>query len=439
MTEASTPDQTMVDKPVHTIVLDSSPLLLNTPSISTLLANAHTLVTTPSVISEIKGEEARSRLDTLYRPFLTIRNPKLESLKLVKDFARKTGDGAVLSGTDYEILALAYDIECERNGGNWRLRSTPGQKRLNGSPPSKNPEGASSQPTDDATDLVPNVEPSDERDLEQKIAEVALEDHPELEESEHVDVEHTATEDKAEPSQNSISNENGPDDVMDMPAVPEEDEDSDSGWITPANIKKKKAKDEAASSKSGTENKHLQVATMTGDFAMQNVLLQMNLNLLSTKTCQRISQIKQFVLRCHGCFSTTKEMSRQFCPRCGQPTLTRVSCSTNDKGEVKLHLKANMQWNNKGNVFSVPKAVGGTSNQKWHGPKQGGGQGGWGNDLILAEDQKEYIRAMSTMKRSKERDLMDEDTLPSILSGNRDHGSGRIRVGAGRNINSRKR
>lgn len=117
MTEASTPDQTMVDKPVHTIVLDSSPLLLNTPSISTLLANAHTLVTTPSVISEIKGEEARSRLDTLYRPFLTIRNPKLESLKLVKDFARKTGDGAVLSGTDYEILALAYDIECERNGG----------------------------------------------------------------------------------------------------------------------------------------------------------------------------------------------------------------------------------------------------------------------------------------------------------------------------------
>lgn len=427
----------MVDKPVHTIVLDSSPLLLNTPSISTLLANAHTLVTTPSVISEIKGEEARSRLDTLYRPFLTIRNPKLESLKLVKDFARKTGDGAVLSGTDYEILALAYDIECERNGGNWRLRSTPGQKRLNGSPPIKNPEGAISPPTDDTTALVPNVEPSDEHDLEQKIAEVVLEDHSELEESEPV--EHTPTEVKVEPSQNSISSENEPDDVLAVPAVPEEDEDSDSGWITPANIKKKKAKDEAASSKSGTEIKHLQVATMTGDFAMQNVLLQMNLNLLSTKTCQRISQIKQFVLRCHGCFSTTKEMSRQFCPRCGQPTLTRVSCSTNDKGEVKLHLKANMQWNNKGNVFSVPKAVGGTSNQKWHGPKQGGGQGGWGNDLILAEDQKEYIRAMSTMKRSKERDLMDEDTLPSILSGNRDHGSGRIRVGAGRNINSRKR
>ncbi|KAK5058809.1 hypothetical protein LTR84_011073 [Exophiala bonariae] len=463
MAEFSTTEQTAVDKPVHTIILDSSPLLLNTPGISTLLANAHDLVTTPSVISEIRGEEARSRIDTLYRPFLTIRNPKSETVKLVRNFARKTGDGAVLSSTDYEVLALAYDIECERNRGNWRLRSAPGQKSLNGSPPSKeaqthllpqreeansiqaegepsipiSTEEGISPPTQEACDSLPNAEIEDVNKIEQKIAEVDLEDHTKSQDSEAV--ENATTDTEAELPQPQISTGNEPEEVLDASQEHEDESDSESGWITPANIKKKKAKDEAASSKTGKENKHLQVATMTGDFAMQNVLLQMNLNLLSTKTCQRISQIKQFILRCHGCFSTTKEMSKQFCPRCGQPTLTRVSCSTNDKGEVKLHLKANMQWNNKGNVFSVPKAAAGTSNQKWKGPKQGGGQGGWGNDLILAEDQKEYIRAMSTMKRSKERDLMDEDTLPSILSGNRDHGSGRIRVGAGRNVNSKKR
>lgn len=388
------------------------------------------------MISEIRGEEARSRIDTLYKPFLTIRTPRSESIKLLKDFARKTGDGAVLSATDFEILALAYDIECERNGGNWRLRSIPGQKRLNGSPPSKNTEATNQEPTDEPVDLPPTTGAEDVNDIEEKIADMVLDDNAELIEPEVV--ESTAAESQ-ESSIEPLPSDGAPQDIPVVSSASEEESDSDSGWITPANIKKKKAKEEAASSKSTSEVKQLQVATMTGDFAMQNVLLQMNLNLLSTKSCQRISQIKQFILRCHGCFSTTKDMTKQFCPRCGQPTLTRVSCSTNDRGEVKLHLKANMQWNNKGNVFSVPKATSGTSNQKWKGPKQGGGQGGWGNDLILAEDQKEYIRAMSAMKRSKERDPMNEDTLPSILSGHRDHGSGKIRVGAGRNVNSRKR
>jgi len=436
MAQAS-PTTSVIDKPIHTIILDSSPLLLNTPGISTLLANAHDLVTTPTVISEIRGEEARSRIDTLYKPFLTIRIPRSESIKLIKDFARKIGDGAVLSATDFEILALAYDIECERNSGNWRLRSTPGQKRLNGSPPYKNTEAINQGPTEEPVDVPPTTEAQDVNDIREKIADVALEDNAEVILPEMVQ---NMGEEFKEASHESLPSSMEPQqDLPEIPSVVEDEPDSDSGWITPANMKKKKAKDEAAGSKSTTEVKQLQVATMTGDFAMQNILLQMNLNLLSTKTCQRISQIKQFILRCHGCFSTTKDMTKQFCPRCGQPTLTRVSCSTNDKGEVKLHLKANMQWNNKGNVFSVPKPTSGTSNQKWKGSKHGGGQGGWGNDLVLAEDQKEYIRAMSAMKRTKERDLMDEDTLPSILSGHRDHDTGKIRVGAGRNVNSRKR
>jgi hypothetical protein len=39
----------------------------------------------------------------------------------------------------------------------------------------------------------------------------------------------------------------------------------------------------------------------------------------------------------------------------------------------------------------------------------------------------------------RERDLMDEDYLPSILTGERNKTGGRVRVGAGRNVNSRKR
>ena len=39
------------------------------------------------------------------------------------------------------------------------------------------------------------------------------------------------------------------------------------------------------------------------------------------------------------------------------------------------------------------------------------GKGGWGNDLILAEDQKEYQRAATVGKKQKERNLMDEGLL----------------------------
>ena len=365
-------------------------------------------------------------MENLYLPFVTLRSPKPESVKFVKEFARKTGDAAVLSQTDIEVLALAYDLECERNGGDWRLRRAPGQKRVNGAPPVKiehtkvDEAPAEGTPTQDAKSI----------DGVESLTQ---------------DLQHTALDKEEVPSDQS-SNVEKPAEEMDTADEPEEDQvdssnaESDSeGWITPSNISRHQAKDESSSISTKVESKTLQVATMTGDYAMQNVLLQINLNLLSPATCKRIAHLKQTILRCHGCFLTTKEMNKRFCPRCGKPTLTRVSCTTNDKGEVKLHLKANMQWNNKGNVFSIPKPVSGASNQKWQGSRHGGGQGGWGNDLVLAEDQKEYIRAVTSGKRAKDKDLMDEDYLPSILTGDRNRGGGRVKVGAGRNINSRKR
>jgi len=417
------------NKPVHTILLDASPILLNTPSISTLKATCTTLVTTAAVVSEIRGEEARTRFEMLYKPFVEIRTPKPESVKFVRDFARRTGDLAVLSGTDVEVLALAYDLECEKNGGDWRLRNTPGQKRVNGRPPVK--EEAK---TDDQSDQNKDSPVEDVAQILQHTSIQSSQPGTHTEGPNDIQAEDTNTT-QGETDQGQGNTES--DEVV--PELAEDESaDSDEGWITPSNIKRKQAKDEGGADTSNPLQKTLQVATMTGDFAMQNVLLQINLNLLSTKTCKRISNIKQTIFRCHACFQTTKDMTKQFCPRCGKPTLTRVSCTTNDKGEVKLHLKSNFQWNNRGNVYSVPKPTAGNANQKWKGPKTGGGQGGWGNDLILAEDQKEYLRAVNGQKRSKQKDLMDEDSLPSILTGDRSR-SGRIQVGAGRAINARKR
>jgi RNA-binding protein NOB1 len=180
----------------------------------------------------------------------------------------------------------------------------------------------------------------------------------------------------------------------------------------------------------------MDVATMTIDFAMQNVLLQMNLKLITTNM-QRIKKLSSKVLRCHACFQIVKDMSKQFCPRCGGATLARVSCSTNAKGEFHIHLAKNYTYNKRGDKFSIPKPIAGTANTKWSG--LGGGKGGWGRDLILAEDQKEYTRQLDKDKRERAKDLMDQDYLPGILTGDRGRAGGRLKVGAGKNVNSKKR
>jgi RNA-binding protein NOB1 len=434
-------------KAINTILLDSTPLLTNTPPLSTLLSQATTLLSTPNVISEIRDEAARSRIDTLYLPFLTLRTPKPESIKFVRDFARRTGDLSVLSRTDVEVLGLAYEVECELNKGDWRLRRTPGQKRTNGAMPGKE-DGQEAIPQEDIKKSTGETE-------ENKSTATPLKPAPrapwaQKTYQQHVDavvaeVEATDLDDTTlEKEQTNIpESTHVPEPEGELPIAPEEPESSSSddseGWITPSNINKRKAKDAAATNTTSKTPGTMQIATITGDFAMQNVLLQMNLNLLSPTTCQRITQLKRTILRCHACFATSKQMDRQFCERCGKPALTRVTCSSNANGETKLHLKANMQWNNKGNVFSIPKPVHGAANQKYKGPKHGGGgKGGWGNELILAEDQKEYARAKQTQSREKIRDLMDEDYLPGILTGDRNAG-GRVRVGAGRTVNARKR
>ncbi|KAK4198863.1 Nin one binding Zn-ribbon like-domain-containing protein [Triangularia verruculosa] len=402
---AEQPVQTS-DRKVHSLVIDANAIIRNDPTVSTLLSQAEELYTIPAVVSEIRDEATRSRYQTTLAPFIKLRTPGPESMAFVTAFARRTGDLQVLSKPDLQLLALTYELEVERNGGDWRLRKDPTQKTVNGKPPGKEeeaktedsapvPEAATKTETDGAT---PAATPED-------VAE----------ELEEVDLNQTAGDGEVE-----------------QPA--EEEEDDEEGWITPSNIKKYQAKEKAGAGKQQTQ-RFLQAALITADMAMRNVALRINLNLLDTGLT-RITFLKTWVLRCHGCWKVCKDMSKQFCPSCGQATLTRVSCSTDASGNFTLHLKKNFQYNNRGNVYSIPKPTHGSSNTR---RIVGGGKNGWGNELILAEDQKEYVRKKDEERRTKYKDLMDEDYLPSILSGSRTSGNGKIKVGAGRNVNAKKK
>ena len=447
-------------KAIHSLILDAGPIIKNEPPVSTLLGQAEILYTIPAVIEEIRDAVTRSRVESTLLPFLKLRSPRPASIKVITDFARRTGDLEVLSRPDMHLMALAYELECERNHGDWRLRSVPGQKRLNGVPPAslggEAPEIAEKEihPAETApvpesrgawgtavppTSALQNVEVPK---IEEALESTHVSQSDSREEEKPVAEPLTQTiEESAEPTETVPNNieeaaEATSDPTVEEVQVSESEEGSDDeGWITPSNLKKQQEKDANGTIEPQEEVKTMQVATITSDFAMQNVLLRMNLNLLSP-SLQRIRQLKTWVLRCHACFDISKDMSKQFCNRCGKPTLMRTSCSTDKDGNFKVHLKKNMQWNTRGNVFSIPKPVAGTSNGKL---VAGGGKNGWGQGLILAEDQKEYVQAMTSARRKKDKDLMDEDYLPSILSGDRKGPGGRPKVGAGKNVNSRKR
>ncbi|CAO2647418.1 Nn.00g083400.m01.CDS01 [Neocucurbitaria sp. VM-36] len=517
-------------KPVHSLILDTGPLIKNAVSISTIVNSAEELYTTPAILSEIRDEATRSRVQTTLMPFLKIKNPSPASYDAVIAFSKKTGDYGVLSRQDLGILALAYEIHCEKHGGSFGLREAPKQP-VKRRPDQVNKEGEVKESAPEAVEAIePSaaeegwsqprgkratkakaVKPMQFKYTEKVAAEIsenqqhdvqieeqggiaitqeqveqasvlepaASEDSNgdvQIDRQKEVPVTQENTQDEQQPvpsKQESVkagpsiaaaeegsdsttapvpnSVEAISDDIVDLavssppysteqptpPATDSSDSDSDGDWITPSNLPAHQAKDSGVQSTARTSApQQLDVATMTVDFAMQNVLLQMNLKLLSTNM-QRIKHLTTKVLRCHACFNTVKQMDKQFCPRCGQSTLQRVSCSTNAKGEFKVHLSKNYQWNKRGDKYSVPKPIAGTANGKWSG--QGGGKGGWGRDLILAEDQKEYQKQVDQDKRSKTRDLMDEDYLPGILTGDRGRAGGRPKVGAGRNVNSKKR
>lgn len=443
-------------KLIHTLILDSGPILKNEPAVSTLVGQAEVLIAVPAVVNEIRDAAARSRLENTLLPFLMLRDPRTESLRTVADFARRTGDYEVLSRVDLQVLALAYEMECERNGGGWRLRKVPGQKRVNGPAP-KRMEDVSGERNDE--ELVSSMiqKNSNVHDKNTMIEEdKVLEDEERIESSQGLqtptdelnsrldDIQifksfQTDVEGKDHSRNESVS-------VKKDENLVSDDELEGEGWITPSNIKTRQMKDQSTSSKTCRDQGTMQVATITTDFAMQNVLLQMNLNLVSS-SLQRIRHLKTYILRCHACFAKTKDMTKQFCPRCGQPTMMRVSCSTLENGEFRMHLKKNMQWNTRGDRYSIPKPVSGSANGRVNvgGGGKGGGKGGWGHGLILTEDQKEYQRAMGGARQHqpqatrKTHDLMDQDYLPGILTGERGRAGGRPKVGAGRNVNSRKR
>ena len=110
--------------------------------------------------------------------------------------------------------------------------------------------------------------------------------------------------------------------------------DYSGGWLGPANIGKLNTKQ---GEESTNRLKEIGIGIVTSDFAMQNVILQIGVPLLSLDGSV-ISKLKSYILECFSCGTTEKDCSKQFCNKCGKNTLSRVTCEYDDKGKLILYL-----------------------------------------------------------------------------------------------------
>ncbi|RUS17018.1 Nin one binding Zn-ribbon like-domain-containing protein [Endogone sp. FLAS-F59071] len=441
---------------VVSLVVDSAPLLKAIP----LAHLADKFYTVPEVIAEIRDERSREYLTRL--PFeFQIKTPSEEALKAVLipestldvyslfatvvAFAKKTGDYAVLSVVDIKVLALTYMLEVEANG-TARLRTEPVRAKTQAGAIHREPHrpkpvaaseatasdtsAAAAKDTSDVTNEVTKMqEPVNDavEEVQRKLETVTIGDvadeskekekRPDREdqlseESKHGGEDEARNEEESEEGEEGEEggNEESEEDkgeegegkgegALAQDEEEEEENDGDGEWITPENVHKHKA----ASYGQTLDNKRrkwplvMKVACMTADYAMQNVLLQMRLNLLSTDGL-RIKRIKTWVMRCHACFKVTTDMEKKFCPRCGNTTLMRTSCSTDEDGNVTYYLKKNFQYNLRGTKFAIPEPVGGRR----------------ANDIVLREDQREYQKALRGQRARKTVDVFDPDYVPTF-------------------------
>lgn len=436
---------------VRALVLDATPLI--TQSYTHYQNFAHSFYTTPTVFQEIKDEQARKNLE-IWQSIgaLKLRHPNQNSISKVSAFAKLTGDYAVLSANDIHILALTYELEVELNKGSWRLRKNPGDsldhlKEDSEETITKIAESSEEPAADDDTEVKKKKKNKRRGGKKQRAKrEAALAASKDKE-----------TEDNQDEA-NELSSVNELNEVYG-------DEDDDGDWITPENLTETLIKDSgedttgSRSVEATVEERNLaldlptnQVALATGDFAVQNVALQLNLNLMNFMSGLRIKRLRNYMVRCHACFKLMPMPKdgkpTHFCPSCGgQGTLLRCAVSIDSvTGKITPHLKANFIWNNRGNRFSVASPLSKNS-QKKYGKKGYVHSKPQEEDLIVRADQKEYEKLMKQeewTRRHNEKVLdnwigggsADNYISPFAISGLKHHS---VKIGKGRHVNSSNR
>ncbi|UKJ87822.2 hypothetical protein MACJ_000262 [Theileria orientalis] len=137
-----------------------------------------------------------------------------------------------------------------------------------------------------------------------------------------------------------------------------------------------------------SEKDDRKVSCMTTDFAMQNVLIQMGLNVITLDGFVAKS-IRRWGQMCRACFEVFPNTARKFCGKCGNATVDKVPITVNSEtGEIIA--RDTRKWiNTRGTIYTQPKPVTGRNTKPY----------------IVAEDQmlmpafKNYMRQINRKEK----------------------------------------
>lgn len=295
--------------------------------------------TIPEVLKEVRDGKARAFMESLPITIKT-REPSPESYAAVVEFSKKTGDFPTLSKVDLKVLALAYMLEVEVKGSATHLRTDPITAEIKAAPASTEvylprAESSSDTATKESAPSAPTT----------SAASAAT-----PESDENVATEEDSVEDDGDFSDSD--SEKG-----ELVGFGDFDSDDDDGWIGNDNIKEYTKTFLGREEGALESDKDVRVSVLTSDFAMQNVLLQIGLHLTSSDGVT-IKSLRQWILRCFSCFRLCRDMTKLFCPSCGNNTLQRVQCSVGSDGQVTLS-SVNNKISTRGTIYSIPKPKGG--------------------------------------------------------------------------------
>ncbi|KAL3998652.1 Nin one binding (NOB1) Zn-ribbon like family protein [Acanthocheilonema viteae] len=295
------------DVPVQQLVADSNAFIKRVP----LHDLASEIYTVPGVINELKCEKMRHLLDSL--PYqIHIQEPTTESLHIMTEFSKKTGDYPSLSVVDLKLLALVHDLHLKQYGKDGLRYDL------------KTIDDKSSTRYRQTRDTIVKTDNKDVR-MEENAAEI------EGKSKEMEDIN----------------------DISDGASISSNSSDGDI-WLNEDNV------DEIMGhvGETALPEKEMKVACITTDFAIQNILLRLGLCLLSVNGF-RIQRLNNYILRCWACFATTNIMTKRFCPRCGNDSLHRVAVSIDEDGTMRLHINWNRLQSARGLKYSLPAPKGG--------------------------------------------------------------------------------
>ncbi|KAJ2475248.1 20S-pre-rRNA D-site endonuclease nob1 [Coemansia sp. RSA 2131] len=440
------PQPAAATKPVETLVVDTNLFIKGLP-VSHI---SSTFVTVPDVVHELRSRAAKDRFAELELTHgIQLMQPDAESIQAVRNFAKKTGDFASLALADMKVVALAFMLEKKANGMQ-RLRLEPAgsqpdisdrklladaqvagaksdlveedelaeeDRSLDTSEPAE--EDRSLNTSEQADDeLTETLEKMSLGGVDEQVLQRATNDELDEEFEDDIEDEDEDTEDKDTDNKDTEDKDTDDDGWQVAGAkpkrhiVPRVDEFFNGGWITPKNVKQRQAADAMGMKEARAQpaTQPMSVACVTSDFAMQNVMLKMGINLV-TPDGVLVRQLRTWVLRCHACSALTGDMERQFCSSCGHATLRRCSVTTGHDGRLNVHLKANYRNNLRGTVYALPRAKGGKHTVR---------------DVITREDDRAYVNAMRYKKRVDAKAnkglgmhaLDDPDFVPELMLGN---------------------